>query len=108
MHQLVSLQLNTVSAAFTKVQDEVADWAECASEAAFDVQVHAPETVLEVMVASLVFPVEKTCVELINLISSTYAASATPTILPFAPPTNLMHVAFDQAALLKRRSRRWP
>ena len=106
MHQLVSLQLNVAIAAFTQVQDEVADWAECGSEAAFYLQVHAPETwaLLEVMVASLVFPVEKTCVELINLISSTYAASATPTILPFAPETNLIHVAFDQAALLKRRT----
>jgi hypothetical protein len=74
-------------AAVTQVQYEVSDWAECESNAPFTLQLNAPEgwALLQVLVASLAYPVVKVCVELVNMIAGAYAMTKTPVITPFKP-----------------------
>ena len=105
-HASTTLQLNLVLASFTQVQDEASDWADGGSDDPFTLERYAPQAwaLLQVLIASLTYPVVKLCVELVNLISSCYAMSKVPAITPFTPVSNLVRVEIDQAALLKKRT----
>ena len=105
-HALAKMQLNLVLATFTQVQEETTDWADGGSDDPFTLERYAPQAwaLLQVLIASITYPVVKLSVELVNMIAGAYARSKVPAITPYSPATNLVRVEIDQAALLKKRS----